>query len=209
MQIRILACTAIIVSMPALAEEPVHGIEVMPGHPIYHDTEKEAGVAMALSVAPSVYTQDLAELCEELRVATALASENDGLHIETIFVVPRKDMAVEGYYFPSDGTTDESALVRGSNIARGVLDDIVGRAGIPPSVLDETDVEHEISCSLEEPSWSIAWDDIRPIGDEQPDAVIERARAKFMAVYHRVVEHTRQRRGQGTGLALVDSQRRQ
>jgi hypothetical protein len=202
MQIRILACTAILAAMPALAEEPVHGVELIPGHAIYHETEQEAGVAMALSIAPSVYTQDLAALCEELRVTTALTSEHDGLRIETIFVVPRKDMAVEGSYYPSDGSTDASALVRGSAIARGVLDEIVGRAGIPPSVLDETDVEHEISCSVEEPSWSIAWADVRPIGEETPEAVIERAEQKFMAVYDHVVEYTLQGRGQGTGLAL-------
>ena len=142
-------------------------------------------------------------------MTAALANENDALHIETIFVVPRKAMAVEGYYFPSDGTTDGSELVRSNAVAQAALDDILGRAGIPASVLDETDVDHEISCSLDEPYWYIAWYDVRPVGDAPPEAVIERARKRFMAVHEAVVEHTRQPRRQGKGLASVDSQRRQ
>ncbi|MGH6916970.1 MAG: hypothetical protein ACREJ0_04610, partial [Geminicoccaceae bacterium] len=96
------------------------------------------------------------------------------------------------YYWPKDGSPESSVLVPGGAVARGALDGIVARAGIPPRVLDETNVEQEISCSLDEPLWFVAWYDVRPIGDEQPDAVIEQARQRFLAVHRSVVEHGRQ-----------------
>ena len=91
-------------------------------------------------------------------------------------MVPYKDMAVEGLYLLSDGTLATDALVRGKGITRATLDGIVSRAGIPPRILDEENVEHEISCARGEPLWFIAWRDVRPIGEEAPQAVIERAR---------------------------------
>jgi hypothetical protein len=104
-------------------------------------------------------------------------------------VVPRKGMAIEGLYLASDGASGSDALVRGEEVARPVLDDIVSRAGIPPRVLDETDVEHEISCTPGEPLWSITWSDVRRIGDEEPEAVIDRAHQRFLAIHQSVVEH--------------------
>jgi hypothetical protein len=191
MRIRTLTCAVVLTALPASAQEAALGIDLIPGHPIYHESEHEAGVAMALSITPSPEgTTTLAELCEELRVATGLGNENgDELRLETIFVVPYKDMAVEGFYLPDDGTFGRNALVPGDAIPRATLDDIVSRAGIPPGVLDETKVEHEISCSPHEPVWSIAWSDVRQIGDEEPEAVIERARDRFLAVHQSVVQH--------------------
>ena len=55
---------------------------------------------------------------------------------------------------------------------------------------DETDVEHEVSCALGEPLWHVAWQDVRPIGGEGSDAVIERAYQRFLAVYQAVVEQS-------------------
>ena len=83
------------------------------GHPVYHEGEREAGVAMALSITPN---HDRATrfvgVCEELRTAAGLKTENgDDLRLETIFVVPYKGMAVEGYYWPNDGTLEEGTLV--------------------------------------------------------------------------------------------------
>jgi hypothetical protein len=191
MRIRTLTCAVVLTALPASAQEAALGIDLIPGHPIYHENEKEAGVAMALSITPNPErTTSLAKLCEELRVATGLGNENgDELRLETIFVVPYKGMAVEGYYLPSDGAFGSNALLRGKDVARSTLDGIVSRAGIPPRVLDETKVEHEISCSPHEPVWSIAWSDVRQIGDEEPEAVIERARDRFLAVHQSVVQH--------------------
>jgi hypothetical protein len=142
------------------------------------------------------------ELCEELRLAAGLGNESgDELRLETIFVVPYKSMAVEGHYLPSDGTSAGDALVRGNGIARPVLDRILAQAGIPPRILDETHVEHEVSCAMGEPLWFIAWHDVRLIGDEEPDAVVERARQRFMEVYQSVVEHN------GTDAHLQEAQR--
>jgi hypothetical protein len=191
MRIRALTCAAALAALPALAQEAALGIDLIPGHPVYHGRENEAGVAMALAITPD---QDratrLMELCEELRVAAGLGRESgDELRLETIFVVPYKGMAVEGLYLPRDGTVGSNALVRGKGIARTTLDGIVSRAGIPPRVLDETNIEHEISCAPGEPLWLIAWHDVRRIGDEEAEAVIERARQRFLAVHRSVVEH--------------------
>ena len=106
MRIRALTCVAALAALPALAQEAALGIDLIPGHPVYHGRENEAGVAMALSITPD---QDratrLMELCEELRVAAGLGHESgDELRLETIFVVPYKGMAVEGLYLPRDGT---------------------------------------------------------------------------------------------------------
>jgi hypothetical protein len=191
MRIRAFTCAAMIVAVPALAQEVALGIDLLPGHPIYHEREQEAGVAMALSITPDQdHPTNLMALCEELRSAARLAKESgDELRLETIFVVPYKGMAVEGHYPPRDGTFGNDALVPGKSIARATLDGIVSRAGIPPRVLDETNVEHEISCTLGEPLWFVAWYDVRRIGDEEPEAVIERARQRFLAIHQSVVEH--------------------
>jgi hypothetical protein len=189
MRIRALACAMLAAAVPASAQEGSLGIELLPGHPIHHQNEGEAGVAMGLSITAAGGT-DLTELCEELRVAAGLTTGNDDeLGLETIFVVPRKGMAVEGYYLPRDGTFGKSALVSGKDVAREVLDSIVGRAGIPPRVLDESNVEHEISCDTGEPLWHVVWHDVRLVGDEEPDAVIERAYERFLAIHQSVVEH--------------------
>jgi hypothetical protein len=191
MRTHALSCAALLAALPALAEPAALEIDLLPGHPIYHEPEKRAGVAMALSVTSATgHPAHHIELCEELRVAAGLGPENnDELRLETIFVVPYKGMAVEGLYLPSDGTFGSNALVRGRKIARPALDRIVAQAGIPPGVLDERDVEHEVSCKPYESVWSIAWSDIREIGEEAPEVVIERARQRFLAVYQRVLEH--------------------
>jgi hypothetical protein len=149
---------------------------------------------MALAITPGKgHAPDLVKLCEELRVTAALGHvHDDGLHLETIFVVPYKGMVIEGYYWPNDGSLENSALVPGSAVARTALDGILARAGVPPRVLDEANVEHEVSCSLDEPLWYVAWYDVRPIGDEEPDAVIEQAHHRFLAVHQSVVEHGEQ-----------------
>ena len=82
-------------------------------------------------------------------------------------------MAVEGYYWPEDRSSDTGVLVPGSGVSRETLDAIVARAGIPPRILDEADVEHEISCEIREPLWHVGWQDLRLIGDEDPDTVID------------------------------------
>ena len=191
MRMHALTCAAMLAALPASAQGVALAIDLIPGHPVYHELEKEAGVAMALSIAPNPeHMTSLAKLCEELRVAAGLGNENaDELRLETIFVVPYKDMAVEGYYLPGDGTFGSNALVRGKGIARAALDDIVSRAGIPPRILDETNVEHEISCEPHGQRWYVAWSDVRRIGDEEPDAVIERAHDRFLAIHQSVVEH--------------------
>lgn len=110
MRIRLLMCAAIVVAGPASAQDMGLGIELLPGHPIYHEREHEAGVAMALAITPgNGHGPDLAGLCEELRAAAELGDEHgDGLRLETVFVVPHKGMAVEGYYWPDDGSLEAS-----------------------------------------------------------------------------------------------------
>jgi hypothetical protein len=153
MNIRALTCAAALAALPAFAQEVTLGIDLIPGHPVYHERENEAGVAMALSItADQAQSTHVMGLCEKLRVAAGLDRQDPaGLRLETIFVVPYKGMAVEGYYLPNDGTFGDNALVRGTGIARATLDGIVSRAGIPPRILDETNVEHEISCVPDEP----------------------------------------------------------
>jgi len=114
-------------------------------------------------------------------------------------------MAVEGYYWPNDGTFERSVLVPGNGLPRGRLDGILARAGIPPRVLDETNVEHEISCETGAPLWHVVWHDIRPIGDEKPDAVIERAHRRFLAIYQSVVEENTKHVGKVQRASLDES----
>ena len=118
-------CAAVVVAVPASAQEAGRGIELQFGHPVYHENEQEAGVAMGLSITPERNpAADLTELCEELRLAAGLANEHtDQLGLEVIFVVPYKGMAIEGYYLPKDGT-EGGALVPGNGVARGALDSI-------------------------------------------------------------------------------------
>jgi hypothetical protein len=175
----------------AFGQEAAPRIKLIPGHPIFHESKSEAGVFMALTITPSHdRATRLTNLCEELRTAAGLKDENgDPLRLQTIFVVPYKGMAIEGYYWPSDRKTEEGTLVPGNAIPRGTLDRIVARAGIPPRILDEIDVEHEISCATGAPLWRIAWYDVRPVGDEKAYRVIERAYHRFMAVHQSVIEH--------------------
>jgi hypothetical protein len=191
MRISALACAGVVLALPAAAEEAPLGIKLQRGHPLYHESAREAGVAMGLSITPQGdHATELVELCHELRRAAGLGSENgDRLFLETIFVVPYKEMAVEGYYWPENRSSDTGVLVPGSSVSRETLDGIVARAGIPPRILDEANVEHEISCEIREPLWHVSWQDLRPIGDEDPDTVVERAYQRFMAVHQAVVAH--------------------
>ena len=191
MRIRALTCAIVVAAVPASAQEGTVGIKLLMGHPVYHEGEREAGVAMALSITPNHdRATSLVGVCEELRTAAGLKTENgDDLRLETIFVVPYKGMAVEGYYWPNDGTLEEGTLVRGNAVPRGTLDRILARAGIPPQILDEAKVEHEISCETAAPLWHVNWSDVRLIGDEDPDTVIERAYQRFMAIHQAVVAH--------------------
>jgi hypothetical protein len=184
-----LACAAVIVAARASAQEVSPGIELLPGHLIYHENEQEAGVAMALLITPDdERTTELRELCKELGLAAGLGSGNAD-RLETVFVAPYKGMAIEGYYSPKDGAFEQGARVPGRGITRETLDGIVARAGIPPRVLDQTNVKHEISCKPGEPLWHVGWYDVRPIGDEDPVTVIERAHSRFLAIYQSVVEY--------------------
>lgn len=190
MKLHPIACAVMIASTPAIARDAANGVNLIHGHPIHHEAVNEAGVSMGLSVTgDQTYAPPLSEMCEGLRVAGGLSTEIRGnLTLEALFVVPYKAMAIEGLYLPPDGDPEGYALVPGTRPDRSVLDAIVARVGIPPSVLDETDVEHEISCRTNEPLWTISWQDVRPIGNDAPDVVIERARNRFMAIYISVSE---------------------
>jgi hypothetical protein len=194
MRIDALTFAMVVAAIPAFGQEAAPRITLIPGHPIHHESKSEAGVAMALTITPSHdRPTSLTKLCEELRRAAGLNNENgDQLRLQTIFVVPYKGMAIEGYYWPADRKIEEGTLVGGNAIPRGTLDRIVARSGIPPRILDEIDVEHEISCETGAPLWRIAWQDVRPVGDEEPDVVIERAYRRFMAVHQSVIEHNAQ-----------------
>ena len=47
-----------------------------------------------------------------------------------------------------------------------------------------------MTSNSDEPLWTVAWQDVRPIGDEKAEVVIERARNRFMAIFRRVVKRT-------------------
>jgi hypothetical protein len=191
MRICALSCAAALAAVPASAQDSGLVVDLLPGHAIYHESEREAGVVMAISITPEQGTaSDLMGLCEELRVAAGLPPEHgEDLALEVVFVVPYKGMAVEGYYLPADDTSDSEALVPGNAVAKATLDGIVTRAGIPSRVLDEVEVEHEVSCELGEPAWLLRWEDVQLVGGEQPDAVIDRAYRRFMITHRSVVDH--------------------
>lgn len=190
---RILAplCIFSVVAVPAVAQDFSRVIDLLPGHPVHQESMAKAGVVMALSIRPGQDgATDLQELCEELGGAAGLERENGhGHRLEVIFVSPYKEMAVEGYYLPGAGTAGAGELVRGDRITRAVLDGIVARAGIPTTILEEVDVEQQISCELAEPVWHLRWDDVRSVDGLAPDNVIEHAYRRFMAVHERVVEY--------------------
>ena len=190
MYIRALLYIALLAAAPAIAEETALNIKLIPGHPVHHENKQEAGMAMALWITPGrPGATDLMALCEELRLGAGLGYESGGLRLETIFVVPHKAMAIEGLYLPSDNTSESHALVRGKDMARASLDGILARAGIPPRILDEVGVEQEISCTPGEPSWVIAWTDLQPIGGEDLETVIERARQRFLTIHKSVLAY--------------------
>jgi hypothetical protein len=183
-------------AVPASAQELGLVVDMLPGHAIYHESDREAGVVMAIAIKPAQgEATDLQSLCEELRIAAGLdRQQGQDLPLEVIFVVPYKGMAVEGYYLPTDGTSGGEALVRGKDVPREMLDGIVARAGIPSAVLDEADVEQEVSCELGKPAWLLRWEDVRLVDGEDPDAVIEGAYRRFMTVHQSVVEHAKRTR---------------
>lgn len=177
--------------------KPVEGdtlvIDHLPGHTVYNEREQEAGVITAISITPGEHNvADLMSLCEDLRFAAGLEHmTSDGLVLEVLFVVPYKAMTIEGYYFSMNDELGNGTLISGNSIATEALDGIVGQAGIPAGILDETDVEQEISCELNEPAWHVRWEDVRPVNGEKPDTVIEHAHRRFMAIYQSVVDHSR------------------
>jgi hypothetical protein len=178
-------------AVPASAQDQRLTIDVLPGHPVYHETAREAGIVMAIAITPAPGAgADLRGLCEELRVAAGLRRRHGpDLPLAVIFVVPYKGMAIEGYYLPVADEPIREVLLRGRGVPRATLGEIVARAGIPASILDEAAVEHEISCEVDEPAWLLRWEDVRPIEREQPEAVIEHAYCRFLAVHDSVLAH--------------------
>jgi hypothetical protein len=187
-----LTCATILIAMPASAEHTELVVDPLPGHAIFHEVEQEAGVTMAISVTPRPgAVVDLQPLCEELRVAAELDLEHaERQSLEVLFIVPRKDMAVEGYYLPAKDMTASNALIRGNAIDRATLDSIVERAGLPTWLLDERDVEHELSCELHQPGWKLVWQDVRHMNGEAAAVVIDRAASRFKSVYQGILDHT-------------------
>lgn len=166
------------------SDEAMLRIDLLYGHPVYHAQTREAGIAMGLTIS----AHKLAEPCERLRAAANLANEAaNGSPLQVLFVLPHKSLLVEGYYF---GDLGRAVLVAGQPIPRSTLDRIMLRAGIPPALLDETNVELEISCWTNEPRWVVVWYDVRRIGDQELESVIESARQRFMTIYDTVVEHS-------------------
>ena len=196
---------AVVALTPLAAQEGGRDVRLVPGHAVYHEGTKEAGIAVALTISGDENgSETLMELCQRLRSVAGLGNEHaDGLRLQTLFVVPYKRMAVEGYFSTPDGSFERTALVRGDEVARATLDRIVARAGIPPSVLDEADVELEISCKTDEPLWTINWYDVRRIGEEEPDAVIERAHARFLAIHRSVVQNATREFAISRGAAMT------
>lgn len=195
-----LGCLALFAAGPLLAKEPSLSIQLLPGHPVHHPASGEAGAVMAIAIGQGDSPTDLQALCEELRIAADLAlALESGLRLEVLFVVPWKGLAVEGYYLPALDTAAQAApapdsvgqeqLLPGQPVQRSILNGIVARAGVPQAILDETAVEHEISCELDRPSWLIRWTDVRALEELTANEVIERAYARFEAVYETVVAH--------------------
>lgn len=191
MRIRLLIWAVVLVALPVASDEISPRIDILYGHPVYRQQAHEAGVAMGMTISVNeVQAALLTGPCERLRAAASLAREaGGGLPLQTLFVVPSKGMAIEGYYFPSDGNPGRAVLIPGRPVTRSVLDRIMALAAIPPALLDEISVSVEISCRITEPLWVIFWHDIRRIGDAQPEAVVEVARRRFMAIYRSVVEY--------------------
>jgi hypothetical protein len=188
-----LSCVMMLTAVAAVAKEPLLAVDLLPGHPIHREAAAEAGAVMGIAIGQGGSLARLESLCDELRVAAGLSPEIEDLPLEVVFIVPYKDMAIEGFYLPADGTADLEQLVPGSVVVeRAVLDSIVARAGMPPSLLDETGVEHEISCETKRPSWLLRWEDVRSLDGEAPEVVIERAYARFLAIHQGVVEHAGQ-----------------
>jgi hypothetical protein len=191
MRIRLLIWAIALVAHPVASDEVSLRIDVLYGHPIYRQQAHEAGVVTGMTISvDEVQAALLTAPCERLRAAASLAREaGDEIPLQTIFVVPRKGMAIEGYYFPSDGNLERAVLIPGQSVARPALDRIMALAALPPALLDEINVNLEISCRIAEPLWLISWYDIRRIGDAQPEAVVEVARRRFMAIHRWVVEY--------------------
>ena len=195
MRLSALAGLVAVGAAAALADEPVLTVDLLAGHPIHDEAAAAAGVVMALSITSAAgagegaFTTRLEALCEELSAAAGLADELAvRLPLTVVFIVPWKAMAVEGYYLPADGREGGERLVPGGAVARATLDRIVAAVGIPPSVLDEAEVEHEVSCECDRPAWHLRWADVRAIGAETPEAVIDRARRRFLAIHQSIVE---------------------
>ena len=185
-----LACVLMLGAAAAMADEPLLAVDLLPGHPVHDVADDTAGMVTAIAITESVAaTTDLEALCETLRVAAGLSLEAEHvLALQVVFIVPYKAMAIEGFYLPLDGEAGSARLIAGNGIARERLDGIIIGAGVPPGILDETEVEQEVSCELDRAAWMIRWEDVRTIDGDGPEAVIERAYSRFLAIHRTVLE---------------------
>jgi hypothetical protein len=185
-----LACVLMVGAAAAVADEPLLAVDLLPGHPVHDVADERAGMVTAIAITENAAaTTDLEALCDALRVAAGLSLEAEhGLALQVVFIVPYKLMSIEGYYLPLDGRPGSARLIAGNGIARERLDGIIISAGVPPGILDETEVEHEVSCELDRAAWMIRWEDVRSIDGDDPELVIERAYTRFLAIHKSVVE---------------------
>ena len=77
MAIRLVTWTVALAALAATGAEVTPRVDVLHGHPIYHPHEREAGVAMGLSISvDDEHADTLTEPCEHLRTAARLEHED-------------------------------------------------------------------------------------------------------------------------------------
>ena len=130
MRIGMMMCAALAVTVPASAQEMALGVELLPGHPVYHERGHEAGVAMALSITPGKgHASDLVRLCEELRVAAGLGQERRRASSRNDFRGPLQADGGRGLLLAQEWLAREQRARSRQRGRERALDGIVARAG--------------------------------------------------------------------------------
>ena len=193
MRISALTCAAALMAVPASAQALGPAIELLPGHPVYHERAREAGVVMAISITQRPRRRHGPnELCEELRVAAGL-ERHRGAELP-----PRGDLrrAVQ-----RDGdrrvlsADRRRARRRGARPGQGDRAEHArrdrGARGDSGRLLDEPAVEQELSCAARRAGLAASLGGHPAVGGAGPDPVIESAYRRFMTIHRSIVEHSR------------------
>ena len=178
-----LSCAVAMVAVPASATNLGLVVDLLPGHAIYDEGARQAGVVRRSDHAGPGHGDRSEGALRRVACGCRAAARARPASSEVIFVVPHKAMAIEGTSADGRRARERSAGCRRRRCEGNARPHLRGRAGIPSGLWTKRRSSTRVACELDEPAWHVRWQDVRLLDGQEPDAVIDQAYSRFAAIH--------------------------